>query len=155
MLARIHRVLGVGTLVTLGVIGCAPATSSSVAESRYAGAAVPLTATSRVIDADRIQRSGSNTALDAIRALVPGYRAVETRPIGTGWVGTALTPRGSLRVLVDGHTVADVETLRTIRARDIMAIHVLSGADASIRFGPSFNGGAIVIQTFGSLRPLE
>ena len=155
MPARFHRVLGVSTLATLGVIACAPATASSVRESRYVSSAVPLTATSRVIDAERIQRSGSNTALDAIRALVPGYRAVETRPIGTGWVGTALTSRGSLRVLLDGHPIADVETLRTVRARDVVAIHVLSGPDASIRFGPSFNGGAIVIQTFGSLRPLE
>jgi hypothetical protein len=42
-----------------------------------------------------------------------------------------------------------------IPARDLLAIHVLSAPDASIRFGPSFNGGAIVLQTRSSLRPLE
>ena len=155
MLARFHRVLGVGTLATLGVIACAPATSGSVREVRYSSAAIPLTATSRLIDAERIQRSGSNTALDAIRALVPGYRSLETRPVGSSWLGTTSTSRGALRVMVDGHPVGDVESLRMIRAQDVVAIHVLSGPDASIRFGPSFNGGAIVIQTLGFRAPFN
>jgi hypothetical protein len=152
MLARNHRVLGVGMLATLGLIACAPATSSSMSEGRHAALTFPMTATSRVIDAERIQRSGSQSALDAIQALVPGYRSIDTSPIGSGWVGVMGIPRGQLRVLLDGHPVTDPESLRMIRATEVLAIHVLSAPDATIRFGPSFTGGAIVIYTLATLR---
>lgn len=159
MLARIHRVLCAGALITVGVMACAPATSTSTSTAprpaRNIGPALPLTPTSRVIDAERIHRSGSHSALDAIRALVPGYRSIETRPLGMDWIGVTAASRGSPRVLVDGHAIGDLETLRMVPARDIIAIHVLSAPDATIRFGPSFNGGAIVVQTVGSLRPLD
>ena len=152
MLALASRALCVGTLATLGVIGCAPATSRSVHESRYVSSVYPLTATSRVIDSERIARSGSQNALDAIRALVPGYRTIETRPLGIGSSGATTTSRGALRVVVDGHPIADVESLRMIRAGDLLAIHVLSAPDATIRFGSDYGGGAIVLQTRSSLR---
>jgi hypothetical protein len=155
MLARIHRVLCAGALITVGVLACAPATSTSARSARHMGPAAPLTPTSRFIGADRIQRSGSQSALDAIRALVPGYRSLDTRTAGSDWIGLPGASRGSLRVLVDGHPIGDLESLRMIPARDIVAIHVLSAPDAMIRFGPSFNGGVIVVQTLGSLRPLD
>ena len=155
MLALASRALCVSTLATVGIIACAPATSSSAHESRYLSPVSPLTATSRVIDSERIERSGSNSALNAIRALVPGYRTIDTRPLGSGWVGTSSASRGALRVLVDGHPITDVESLRMIRARDLLAIHVLSAPDATIRFGSEYGGGAIVLQTRNSLRPLD
>jgi hypothetical protein len=155
MLARIHRAVCAGALITLGVIACAPATAGSLRPTRNIGSASSLTPTSRVIDADRIQRSGSHSALDAIRAFVPGYRSLESRPVGADWFGTAGASRGALRVLVDGHPVGDLESLRMVPARDIIAIHVLSAPDAMIRFGPGYNGGVIVVQTVGSLRPLD
>lgn len=153
MLARIHRLLCAGGLVTAGVIACAPATSSAVRETRYSGSTVPMTATSRFIGADRIQRSGSQSALDAIRALVPGYRSLESRGSATGWPGIT-SARGALRVLVDGHPIGDLETLRMVPAQNILGIHVLNAADAMMRFGPGFNGGVIVIQTVATLRRL-
>ena len=154
MLALASRALCVGTFATVGIIACAPATSSSLQESRYSSAALPLTATSRVINAERIQRSGSTSALDALRALVPGFRGIETAPVGSSWPGLASMPRGVLRVLVDGHPIADVESLRMVPAGEILAIHVLSAPDATIRFGPSFSGGAILVQTQALLRRL-
>lgn len=155
MFARIHRVLCAGSLMIVGALACAPATSGSVSRPRYGGSSVPLTATSRVIDAERVRRSGAQSALDAIRAFVPGYRSLETRSSAMGWLGTTTALRGPLRVLVDGHPIGDMESLRMVPARDILAIHVLSAPDATMRFGPGFHGGAIVIQTVGSLRPLE
>ncbi|MGQ0715439.1 MAG: hypothetical protein ACT4PJ_17205 [Gemmatimonadaceae bacterium] len=50
--------------------------------------------------------------------------------------------------------VGDVESLRMIPAHDVLAIHVLSAADAMMRFGPLYEGGAIVIQTRAALRRL-
>lgn len=62
--------------------------------------------------------------------------------------------RGVPRIMIDGHPVADVESLRMVRAADILAIHVLSAADATIHFGPSFSNGVIVVQTHALLRRL-
>jgi hypothetical protein len=160
MLARTHRVLCAGALITVGALACAPATTStsnstSLRPARHVGSTLPLTPTSRVIDADRIQRSGSHSALDAIRALVPGYRSLDSQPAGSDWIGLPGAARGSLRVLVDGHPIGDLESLRMVPARDIIAIHVLSAPDAMIRFGPGFHGGVIVVQTLASLRPLD
>ena len=152
MLALASRVLCVGALATVGAVACAPATAGSMNESRYAGGVMPLTATSRVIDAERIQRSGSQSALDAIRALVPGYRSIDTRPIGAGWTGLYEPSRGYPRVLLDGHLVSDSESLRMVSARDVLAIHVLSAPDATMRFGPGYTNGAILIQTMATLR---
>lgn len=154
MLALISRALCVGTLATAGLIACAPATSSALRESRYPSAALPLTPTSRVIDAERIQRSGSNSALDAIRALVPGFRSIDTSSPGSSWPRVDLTSRGTPRVMLDGNLVVDVESLRMVRAADILAIHVLSAPDATIRYGSSFSSGAIVVQTRALLRRL-
>ena len=154
MLALPSRALCVGTLAAVGIIGCAPATSSSLRESRYSSAALPLTATSRVINAERIQRSGSNSALDAIRSLVPGFRGIETSAVGPSWPGVASMSRGVPRVMIDGHPIADVESLRMVHAADILAIHILSPADATIRYGPSFANGVIVVQTQALLRRL-
>jgi hypothetical protein len=155
MLARIHRVLCTGVLATAGLIACAPATSGSLRETNSSSPIPPLSPTGRVIDASRIARSGSQTAFDAIRALVPGYRSIEAGPFGGPVVGTSYTARGSLRVIVDGHPISDVESLRLLPARELLAIHIQNAADATIRFGPSFTGGALVLQTRSGLRPLD
>lgn len=155
MLVRTRRALRLGALITLGAIACAPATTGSLRNARHLGLTSPLTPTSRVIDGARIQRSGSHSALDAIRTFVPGYRWLEARPLDRGWVGSTARPAGALRVVVDGHPVPDAESLGMIPARDILAIHVLNANDAIIRFGPSFSAGAIVIQTVWSLRSLD
>lgn len=153
MPARTHRALCVSALAVVGSLACAPATSNARSEPLYSARILPLTPTSRVIDAERIQRSGSQSALDAIRALVPGYRSITTDQLGLPVLGSNMLSRGAPRVLLDGHPIADLESLRMIRAGELLAIHVLSGPDAAIRFGPSFGGGAIVLQTWASLRP--
>ena len=155
MLARFHRAPCVVALAALGLIACAPATSSSISESRYRGTVLPLTPTARVIDSERIRRSGSQSALDAIRALVPGHRTIETGPMGVSGFGFGFGSRSAIRVLVDGHPIADLESLRMIAARDLVAIHVLSAPDATIRLGANYAGGAIILQTRSALRPLE
>lgn len=154
MLAPFHRALSLGALAAAGVLGCAH-TSRSIGEPLYPAAVSPLTPTSRVIDATRIRRSGSQSALDAIRALVPGYRSIEAGHVGAGWFEPTALTRGPLRVVIDGHPITDLESLRMIPAQELLAIHVLSAPDATIRFGPSYNGGAIVLQTRADLRPLR
>jgi hypothetical protein len=154
MLALASRVLCTGALATVAVSACAPATSGGAGHSNSALGVIPISASSRVIDAERIQRTGSMTAFDAIWVLVPGFRAIDTRPLGSSWRGLDEPGRGNPRVILDGHPVLEVETLRMLRADQVLAIHVLSAPDATIRFGPGFTGGAILIQTTASLRRL-
>lgn len=152
MLARLDRSVRAAVLVTLAALACAPATSSSYREASPTAHIPSMTAGSRVIDAERIARSGSQTALDAVRAFVPRHRLSEGGWFMAPGAGAAALSRGTMRVLLDGYAVLDLESLRAIPASQIVAIHVLNASDATIRFGPSFEGGAIVLQTWSSLR---
>jgi hypothetical protein len=152
MLARPHRSSRAAVLATIGALACAPASSPSYREASHTAPIPSMTAGSRVIDAERIARSGSQTALDAVRAFVPRHRLSDVGSVTPFGVSSSAFSRGTLRVILDGHPVADLESLRSIRASEIVAIHVLSGSDATIRFGPSYDGGAVVLQTWLSLR---
>lgn len=153
MLARPHCSSRAALLATIGALACAPASSPSYREASHTAPIPSMTAGSRVINAERIARSGSVTALDAVRAFVPRHRLSEiasaTPSIG---VGSSALSRGTMRVILDGHPVLDLESLRAIPASQVLAIHVLSASDAAIRFGPSYDGGAIVLQTWMSFR---
>jgi hypothetical protein len=152
MLARpIRFVLPVLAVV---MTACASAGSGSGRARPTTASIAPLSPTSRVIDGERIARSGVQTALDAIRTLIPSSRIGAVAPATMPWLNLRATGRGTLRVLVDGHSIGDVESLRMIPAHEVLAIHVLSAADATIRFGPQFDGGAIVVQTRAALRRL-
>ncbi len=150
MLARPIR--SVLPLLAVVATACASAGSASSRAPSNTARITPLTPTSRMIDRERIARAGVHTALDAIRMLVPNAHLSPTATVP--WLNTRALERGMPRVLVDGHWIGDVESLRIIPARDVLAIHILSATDASIRFGPHYEGGAIVVQTVASLRRL-
>jgi hypothetical protein len=147
-----HRSRGLALVATVGVLACAPVTSSSYRNAAHTSPVPSLTAASRVIDAERIARSGSRTALDAVRAFVPRNRLREGGSVSPIEVSSGALSRGTMRVVLDGHALIDLELLRSIPAQEIIAIHVLSGSDAILRFGPSYEGGALVLETRLSLR---
>ena len=152
MLARpIRFVLPLAAVVATA---CASGGSGSGRTSPVTASIAPLSPTARVIDGERIARSGVQTALDAIRTFIPSSRMSPVAPATMPWLNLRATGRGTLRVLVDGHLIGDVESLRMIPAHEVLAIHVLSAADATIRFGPQYDGGAIVVQTRAALRRL-
>jgi hypothetical protein len=152
MLARPSRfVLPLAAVVAMA---CASAGSGSGRAPSSTARIAPLSPTSRVIDGERIARSGVQTALDAVRTLIPSARMSPVPPATMPWLNSRVTGRGTPRVLVDGHLIGDVESLRMIPAHEVLAIHVLSAADATIRFGPQYDGGAIVVQTRAALRRL-
>lgn len=152
MLARpIRFVLPVLAVV---MTACASAGTGSGRARPTTASIAPLSPTSRVIDSERIARSGVQNALDAIRTLIPSSRMSPVASATMPWLNSRAMGRGTLRVLVDGHLIGDVESLRMIPAHEVLAIHVLSAADATIRFGPQYDGGAIVVQTRASLRRL-
>ena len=151
MPVRIYRSHAPAMLATIGVLACAPVSSSSYRGARHASPVPSMTAASRVIDAERIARSGSNTALDAVRAFVPRHR-MDAIAEGTA-VGSPSTglPR-TTGIVLDGHPLAELDALRAIPAPHVLAIHILSASDAISRFGPAYSGGVIVVQTLTSLR---
>jgi hypothetical protein len=150
MLARPIR-FGLPLLAAVAT-ACASGGTPSGRASSAAASIAPLSPTSRVIDGERIARSGAQTALDAVRTLVPSSRLSPTASATTPWLNSRAMGRGTPRVLVDGHLIGDVESLRMIPAHEVLAIHILSAADASIRFGPQYDSGVIVVQTRAALR---
>jgi hypothetical protein len=148
MSVRIYRSHTPAILATISALACTPASSSS---HRDAGYTSPMTTASRMIEAERIARSGSNTALDAVRAFVPRHR-MDAIAEGTA-VGdlSAAAPR-TTGIVLDDHPVAELDALRTIPASQVVSIHILSASDAISRFGLAYSGGAIVVQTWRSLR---
>ena len=151
MLARPIRFV----LLLIAVVATACASGSRSGRTPAATASIaPLSPTARVIDGERIARSGVQNALDAVRTLIPSARMGPVASATMPWLNSRAMGRGTPRVLVDGHLIGDVESLRMIPAEEVLAIHVLSAADASIRFGPQYDGGAIVVQTRAALRRL-
>lgn len=145
------RSRGLAVLATVGVLACAPVSSSSYRNAAHTSPVPSLTAGSRVIDAERIARSGSETAFDAVRAFVPRHR-LDAIAQGSLVADASAASRHVTGVVLDGHPLAELDALRSIPAGYVLAIHILSASDAIVRFGPGYDGGAIVVQTWMSLR---
>lgn len=151
MLARSFRSRAFA-LSTLALAGCASTTPAMSNEYARVSRVQPLTPTSRVLDADRIHRSGATTAWDAIRLLLPSYRMQSAR-------GAPPQPLGmrdleaTTRLMIDGHLIRDLDALQAIPAAEVIAIHLLSATEAGIYFGPGSSSGAIIVQTRTGMRP--
>ena len=105
----------------------------------------------RVITADQITQSGAKTAWDAIRLTVRHINLQSTtdgaprRMLHRGQSSIVL--RDEVRVFVDDLRIADVAVLRQIAAGDIAFMRVLSGLDATTRYGTNSGDGVILIRT--------
>jgi hypothetical protein len=155
MLARSFRSRGVAALATLAMAACA-STASPRSQEYVARSRLPyLTPASRVLDAERIRRSGAHTAWDAIRLLAPRYRLQSARITSLRMSGAPDVRRieSSIGLVIDGHQIRDLDALHGIPAQEVVAIHLLSATEAATYFGPGSSGGAIVVQTRTSLRP--
>jgi hypothetical protein len=136
-------------LATLAVAACASTAISPSQENPTFSRVPPLTPASRVIDAERIQRSGALTAWDAVGWLVPSYGFQTSRGSALSMLVTRDPRRveSSVRLYIDGHRMPELDVLRAIAAHEILAIHVLNPTEAATYFGPATSGGAIVIET--------
>ncbi len=97
-----------------------------------------------LVTEEKIRASGATTAWEALRRTVPILQFRESRgtPARIQRRGTA-----SLYVFVDQVRLLDLKALASMPASDIAAIEVLSGADATTRYGGLSTSGAIVIHT--------
>ena len=153
MLARSFRSQAPAALATLVLAACASTTPRMSNEYVIVSRVPPLTPTSRVLDADRIQRSGATTAWDAIRLLVPSYHLQPGRTTSLRMFGpTEGSVAGTTRLMIDGHQIWDLDALQAIPVEEVIAIHLLSATEAATYFGPGTGGGAIVVQTRTMLR---
>ena len=104
----------------------------------------------KVITADAIAKSGAKTAWEAVRLTVPNVHLRERRGRAAG-----IERRGQasiylddqVRIILDNVRIYDVQLLQQIAAGDILTIELLSGLDATTRYGASSTAGAIVITT--------
>ena len=77
------------------------------------------------------------SAVDLVRRLRP--RWLQGRGAGTGGQNTP-------QLIVDGARMGDAQdALRSLSVADIQEMQYLSAADATMRFGTNFVGGAIVV----------
>jgi len=104
----------------------------------------------KVITADAIAKSGAKTAWEAVRLTVPNVHLRERRGRAAG-----IERRGQasiylddqVRIILDNVRIYDVQLLQQIAAGDILTIELLTGLDATTRYGASSTTGAIVITT--------
>lgn len=152
MHARSFRLRRLIALASLTLAGCAPATTS-MSQRSVGPARIPsLTPTSRVLDAERIRRSGARTAWDAVRLLVPSYRFQSNRGPSLRGGSAEVPPFDSpVRLEIDGHRIRDLSALQAIPVDELVAIHVLSATEAATYFGADGGDGAIVVRTRHSL----
>lgn len=105
------------------------------------------------VTAEEIARSGATNAWEVIErnpqlASVRGSPDRPNQPVRISKRGrNSILLDSSPRVVLDGVRVTDFRVLSSIPARTIELITVLSGPDATFRFGPDMAGGCIVVET--------
>jgi len=83
--------------------------------------------------------------MEAISLLRPQW--LRSRPSRT-----PANPNPVVGVVIDGRVQSTREDLAQIPIGDVQLIEFMSAADATIRFGTGYGGGAIVVTTRGRLR---
>ena len=106
----------------------------------------------RVISREDIARVGASNAWEAIERsathlLIAHGRAGRPSKVSYRGVDSLVSDREILLV-VDGNTVKNVEEeLQAIRAENILYIQVLTGREATLRWGSESGNGVIVVKT--------
>ena len=103
------------------------------------------------ITADQIERSGSTTAWEALRKLVPQLTYGEKK----SGQPSKLERRGQSSLLLsdaplvflDGVRLADFRSLQQLSAATIESIEVLNGIDGTTYYGTNAVSGVILIRT--------
>ena len=124
------------------------ATAGGGAQTGVAQANAP--SAGRVITAEAIARSGAKTAWDALRLTVPNVQLREVRgqPARIQRRGRAsIYQEDQVRVILDHVPVEELQVLKQVAASDILTIEVLTGLDATTRYGGGSTTGVIVIST--------
>lgn len=150
-----NRLFYLPIVATLATAACASVDTGVVREQVAVSRVPSLTPTSRVFHPEQIARTGAHTAWDAVRLLVPRYHLDAASISFPRFGATGISARESpLRVIIDGHIIDDLAALQMIPASDLLAIHVLSAAEAAWYVGGSGRSDrpALFIQTRQAMR---
>lgn len=131
-----------GIVFLLVVGGCATGSHDDAAPRRGSG---------QYITAEDIRRTGASTAWEALKFTVRTHRFSDYRGIpvriqsdrGQG----SMVLREDPFVLLDGVRLTDITVLRMIPANNLFSIEVLTGPDATTRYGTSAVAGVILMET--------
>lgn len=123
------------TLFTLvGGAACATTGESSSSSSRR-----------NEITLEELETTSVDDVMEAISLLRPQW--LRARP-----ARTPADPNPVVGVVIDGRVNSRREDLAQIPISDVARIQFLNAADATIRFGTGYGGGAIIVTTRGRLR---
>jgi outer membrane cobalamin receptor len=129
-------------IVYLAVVGCG---GSAQRASQPTGPA------RRVVTADQIAKSGAKSGWDALRFTMRSISMKETRDGRPARIerrgNSSLYLDDQVQVFLDGLRIFAYEVLDDMPASDIERIEVLSGVDATTRYGTNAADGVIVIYT--------
>lgn len=130
------------TLVLVAIMGCGGTPQTSGRSPGPQG---------RVVTAEQIAKSGAKSGWDAVRFTVRSLSMRETpdgRPVRIERRGnSSLYLDDRVQVFVDGLRIFEFRVLDDMPASDIDRIQVLSGLDATTRYGTNVADGVILIHT--------
>ena len=141
-----------GPRATLATASFALMLSASACANIKAGQEIRSTPEGNVITAEQIRHSGATNGWEAVRRngghhllIRQNGRDDDVRITHRG-VGSLLLSNQVL-VVLDGNHLMDWSYLREIPAVTIADIRVLSGPQATLRYGTTAGNGAIVVRT--------
>ena len=131
---------GIAFLLVVG--GCATGSRDEASPRQGSG---------QYVTAEEIRRTGASTAWEALKFTVRTHRFNDYRGIpvrihsdrGQG----SLVLREDPLVFLDGIRLTDITVLRMIPANNLFSIEVLTGPDATTRYGTSAVAGVILLET--------
>ena len=134
-----QRVLGLGAVLSLTILGCAPPSSASQPAS--------LRPSRHELAQAEIEGKATQfaNAYDMVRTLRPTMLTTRgltraAQPRSAMWESN-----GDIKVYLDGMRYGGVESLRTISAVNVVEVRWLSAVDATVRYGTGNAAGAIVV----------
>jgi outer membrane receptor protein involved in Fe transport len=103
------------------------------------------------VNAAAIRGSGASTAWEALKFTVRTHRFSDYQGIPVSIQSSrgqgSLTLREEPQVFLDGVRLTDITLLRMIPASNLFSIEVLTGPDATTRYGTSAVAGVILLET--------
>lgn len=132
-----RRVTSALLLFALAVLGGAAATACASSP----GAARPARGQAGLITALELESSGAFNVYDAVKRLRPLF--LNSR--GAVSINDVNAPTVPL-VYVDNRLLGRLDELRSLSTAGVVAIRLISGPDATLRWGPGHGAGVIHVQ---------
>ncbi|MDE2804952.1 MAG: hypothetical protein OXN18_07385 [Gemmatimonadota bacterium] len=135
---------GLGSRATVFALAAILALGGATACATTGESSAPTSGRNEITRA-QLDETMVDHVMDAVRLLRPQW--LRARPMRTPG-----NPEPVVGVVVDGRVQGTLEDLAQIPISEVERIQFFNAADATIRFGTGYSGGAIVVTTRGRLR---